>query len=40
MFSQKPRFATLGIGSPTPLKEYRRTIDIRAWQVKALPPVH
>ncbi|WP_291971594.1 hypothetical protein [Candidatus Symbiopectobacterium sp.] len=40
MFRQKTRFATLGIGSTTLLKEYRRTIDIRALQVKALPPVH
>lgn len=37
---QKPGFAALGIASATPLKAYRRAIEIRALQVKALPPVH
>ncbi|MCW2476464.1 hypothetical protein [Candidatus Symbiopectobacterium sp. NZEC151] len=40
VLQQKPRFASLGIGSHMPLEEYRRTIEIRALQVKALPPVH
>ncbi|MFT8210471.1 MAG: hypothetical protein ACMZI0_07650 [Symbiopectobacterium sp.] len=40
VLQQKPRVASLGIGSNTPLKEYRRTIEIRSLQVKALPPVH
>lgn len=40
VLKQKPRFASLGIGSQTPLKEYHRTIEIRALQVKAWPPVH
>lgn len=40
VLTQKPRFASLGIGSHTPLKAFRRTIEIRALLVKALPPVH
>lgn len=40
VLKQKPRFASLGIGSHKQLKAYCRTIEIRALQVKALPPVH